>query len=213
MEAGHMNVQKAYNAWAAQYDTNDNKTRDLEGLALQAVLKNFSVDACLEIGCGTGKNTAWLMTKAAHVTAVDLSEEMLAKAKQKISAPQVVFQQADITRDWNFAGGPFSLVTFSLVLEHIENLEAVFQKTAAVTAPGAYVYIGELHPFKQYTGSKARFETEAGVQVVTCFNHHLTDFTGAAKKHGFALLDVEEWFDENDKTTIPRILTLLMQKK
>ncbi len=42
------------------------------------------------------------------------------------------------------------------------------------------MYIGELHPFKQYAGSKARFNTEAGEQVVNCYNHHITDFTDAA---------------------------------
>jgi hypothetical protein len=30
-----MNVKKAYNKWAEQYDTNNNKTRDLEAMALR----------------------------------------------------------------------------------------------------------------------------------------------------------------------------------
>ncbi len=80
-----MNVQQSYNNWAEQYDTNDNKTRDLEAIALRKTLSNISFDAVLEIGCGTGKNTAWLLEKAKLVTAIDLSEEMLAKAKEKIN--------------------------------------------------------------------------------------------------------------------------------
>jgi ubiquinone/menaquinone biosynthesis C-methylase UbiE len=153
-----MNVQEAYNNWAAQYDTNLNKTRDLEARSLREMLAGIAFDRCLEIGCGTGKNTVWLMEKASTVTAVDLSEEMLAKARAKISSPKVKFIQADITQPWQFAEGKYHLVTFSLVLEHIQNLDAVFEKVSGVLQSGGYVYIGELHPFKQYTGSKARFE-------------------------------------------------------
>src|SRR5690606_10346613 len=113
------------------------------------------------IGCGTGKNTEWLLTKAKQITAVDLSEEMLAKAHKKITSEKVRFIQADITKAWTFADSQeFDLVTFSLVLEHIENLDEVFEKLAKVTNPNSFVYIGELHPFKQYTGTKARFETD-----------------------------------------------------
>ena len=75
-----MSIQQAYNAWSTQYDTNLNKTRDLEAQSLQTTLANINFDTCLEIGCGTGKNTAWLINKAKYITAVDLSEEMLAKA-------------------------------------------------------------------------------------------------------------------------------------
>ena len=111
-----MSVQKAYDSWSNQYDTNINKTRDLEALALREMLAGITFDSCLEIGCGTGKNTAWLMTKAKKITAVDLSAEMLHKAKQKINNENVHFKQADILQDWNFIDTKYNLVSFSLVL-------------------------------------------------------------------------------------------------
>ena len=206
-------VQDAYNSWAQQYDSNENKTRDLEARSLRETLAPLTFEHCLEIGCGTGKNTAWLLQKAASVTAVDLSEEMLSKAKEKITSPNVTFVQADITQPWTFATKSYDLVGFSLVLEHIEDLEPVFAKVAAVLNPGGYLYISELHPFKQYNGSKARFDTAEGTQVVTCFNHHITDFTNAAKANGFNLVSMNEYFDEDDRGTIPRLLTLLFRKK
>lgn len=206
-------VQEAYNSWAQQYDSNENKTRDLEARSLRETLAPLSFERCLEIGCGTGKNTVWLMEKAASVTAVDLSEEMLEKARAKITATHVQFVQADITQPWSFAVTQFDLVGFSLVLEHIELLNPVLQKAAAALKPGGYLYISELHPFKQYNGSKARFETATGTQVVTCFNHHVSDFTDAATANGLELLVLKEYFDEDDRTTIPRLLTLLFQKK
>ncbi|MBE0655268.1 MAG: methyltransferase domain-containing protein [Bacteroidales bacterium] len=72
-----MKIRHAYNQWAAQYDFNQNKTRDLEAISLRSLLNGIYFENCLEIGCGTGKNTEWLITRAKHVTAVDLSEEML----------------------------------------------------------------------------------------------------------------------------------------
>lgn len=206
-----MNVQQAYNNWAAQYDTNLNKTRDLEARCLRESLADISFQHCLEIGCGTGKNTVWLMEKANQVTAVDLSDEMLAKAREKVNLPHVKFVQADITQPWHFAKGKYDLVTFSLVLEHIEDLGAIFEKASGVLQSGGYVYIGELHPFKQYTGSKARFETEIGLQVVTSFNHHTSEFVQQAKKHALVLQELNEYFDE-DQQEIPRILTLILKK-
>jgi ubiquinone/menaquinone biosynthesis C-methylase UbiE len=207
-----MDINHAYNSWAAQYDTNENKTRDLEGLALKKLLSGNAYKHCLEVGCGTGKNTQWLLTICDQITAIDLSQGMLEIAKNKIKSAKVSFSEVDITKDWSFAKDRYDLVTFSLMLEHIEDLHAVFHKVSKVTATGSQVYIGELHPFKQYAGSKARFETETGTQILTCFNHHVTDFLQAATASGFQLIQLEEQFDEGDRSQLPRILNLLFEK-
>jgi 2-polyprenyl-3-methyl-5-hydroxy-6-metoxy-1,4-benzoquinol methylase len=208
-----MSVQLAYQFWSEIYDSNENKTRDLEGVCMRAILQEISFSNCLEIGCGTGKNTVWLETKAQHVTAVDLTPAMIEKAKQKVQTKKVTFEIADINQDWNFAKEKYDLVTFSLVLEHIENLIPIFEKLSNCIKPNGYVYIGELHPFKQYAGSKARFDNGSGEEVVECYNHHISDSINAASKYGFELKLLNEHFDDNDKTTIPRILTLLFQNK
>ncbi len=207
-----MTTQEAYNNWAIQYDTNSNNTRDLEEKALRTVLSAISFESCLEIGCGTGKNTVWFAEKANQITSVDLSEEMLAKAKEKITTDKVQFIQADITSNWAFRNHLYDLVSFSLVLEHLETLDHIFKETTASLKPGGHVYIGELHPFKQYAGSKARFETAEGIQVVECFTHHITEFMQAAKKNGLMLVDINEYFDEDNRNEIPRILTILFRK-
>ena len=144
-----MNTKKAYDTWSKQYDTTDNKTRDLEAIALRQTLKNINFDNCLEIGCGTGKNTEWFVKKANAITAIDLSEKMLARAKEKIKSGNVRFLQADISKNWNFINDKFDIVSFSLILEHIENLKHIFKEAAKVINPGGYIYIGELHPFKR----------------------------------------------------------------
>ena len=209
-----MELKAAYNIWADQYDSNQNKTRDLEAISLMETLSELNFSSCLEIGCGTGKNTAWLVSKVESMVAVDLSDKMLATAKSKIKSANVKFIQADINSEWDFLNEEkFDLTTFSLVLEHIEDLNKIFEKLKKVVRAEGYVYIGELHPFKQYSGTKARFETADGLQIVTCFTHHISDFTLAASKTGFRVLQINEYFDEDDRNNIPRILTLLLQKE
>lgn len=208
-----MNVREAYNKWAEVYDNNENKTRDLEAVALRTVLSGRDFENIIEIGCGTGKNTGFLINIARYLTAVDFSEEMLSRAKEKIISEQVVFKRADILQPWSFAERQYELVTFSLVLEHVENLDEIFRKVAQVTKPGGLVFVGELHPFKQYLGTKARFETENGTEVLPCFNHHISDFILAAKNAGFQIQDFSEFFDDDDKSGLPRILAILFEKQ
>lgn len=203
-------VRKAYDTWAAQYDTQANKTRDLEAIALRELMATVNYDSCLELGCGTGKNTAWLASRCKHHVAVDLSPAMLAEARRKIRLEHVRFVAADLNKSWEFVDREFDLVAFSLVLEHIEVIGPVIEKAAAAITVGGHLYVGELHPFKQYQGSKARFETDRGSTVVDCFTHHVSDFLNAARKVGLQLCALRELADAG--TQIPRILALLFKK-
>ena len=208
-----MNIQAAYNAWSATYDDVLNKTRDLEAVAIRQMLAEISFSEVIEIGCGTGKNTEWLAGRAATIIAVDFSTEMLAKAMVKITARNVRFHQADIAHEWDFAVAPVDLVACSLILEHIQHLSFIFRQAAKALKPGGWFYIGELHPFKQYQGSKARFENGNSVFEVQCFTHHVSDFTAAAAQNGFNCAIISEWFDDNDRAAVPRILALVFQKQ
>lgn len=207
-----MNIKEAYQEWSHQYDTNENKTRDLEAIALRSVLSKLELNKVLEFGCGTGKNTVWFEQNAKEILSADFSEAMISKAAEKIKSTKVQFAIADINEPWIFTKEKFDLVSFSLILEHIENIDEIFNKSNKVLHSGGYMYIGEFHPFKQYAGSKARYSTTEGEQLVTCYTHNVSDFTHAANKYGFSLIELEEWFDDNDRTQIPRILTLLFKK-
>ncbi|MBC7933739.1 MAG: class I SAM-dependent methyltransferase [Rhizobacter sp.] len=206
-----MNNQQAYNQWALTYNEVANKTRDVELKAKKDVLRDIHYSTVLELGCGTGKNTEWLLQKAAAITAVDFSESMMAKAKERVNNNKVDFIQADINEEWSFVKQPADLVTCSLVLEHIEHLNPVFEKAFAALNKGGHFYIGELHPFKQYAGSKARFDKEQETLVLDCYTHHTSEFTSLAAANGFSLINLNEWFD-NDNKQLPRILTLLFRK-
>ena len=154
------NVRSVYNQWADSYDKTENNTRDLDKEATQVMLAKIILSSycVLELGCGTGKNTEWLFKKAHQVIAVDFSEEMLTKAKEKLSAPNLFFKRADITQEWTFQNDTFDLITCNLILEHVQDLEFIFSEATRVLHSNGYFFISELHPFKQYMGSKAHFE-------------------------------------------------------
>ena len=207
-----MSIKKAYNSWAETYDSNANKTRDLDQIATQQILNLYKFDTVLEIGCGTGKNTVWFAEKAKKVIGIDASEEMLAKAKAKIQSSKVEFLLADLKKPWQIEDNFAELISCNLVLEHFSDLDFIFKQAYKKLKKKGKFFICELHPFKQYTGSQARFETPSGIQKVECFTHHTSDFTQNAINNGFKLLQLNEWFDDNDDTKTPRLISFVFEK-
>ena len=209
------NVQSVYNTWAETYDEQENKTRDLDKEAtrktLSAVINLSSI--VLEFGCGTGKNTAWLGDHAAQVTAVDFSEEMLNKAMQKIALPNIHFKQADVTKPWPFADESFNLMTCNLILEHVKTLDFIFSEAQRVLRSNGYFFISELHPVKQYMGSKARFELNNKFVSPDCYTHHISEYFSSATKFHLVCTELKEWFDDNNPDSIPRLVNFLFKKK
>lgn len=191
-------VQTAYTEWAATYDTDRNLTRDLDGVATRAVLGGRRYGSILEIGCGTGKNTHLLARIGDHVHAIDFSEGMLAQARAKGFGPNVAFARADLTHLWPCADRSVDLIACNLVLEHIADLAFVFAEAARTLVPSGHLFICELHPFKQYLGSKARFERDQARIEPPAFVHHLSDFFDAAARTGFTLTGFKEWWHADD---------------
>jgi SAM-dependent methyltransferase len=206
-----METRDAYNSWAASYDSDMNKTRDLEATAIRSVLGDKLFGQTLEIGCGTGKNTAWLAEKSKGMIAVDFSTSMLEKAKQKIQSSKIRFLQVDITKPW--ALGKVDLISCSLVLEHIEDIDFVFQQAAESLSSGGRFYLCELHPYKQLQGSRAKFEQDGNTLQLEYFVHHVSAFHDAARQNGLACDQLQEWFDDGEKNMMPRLISFLFRKE
>jgi ubiquinone/menaquinone biosynthesis C-methylase UbiE len=206
-----MKTDKAYNLWANQYDTNINKTRDLDQKVTMATLTKYKFNSVLELGCGTGKNTEWFLKKADKIIAFDFSEEMLHKAKAKITSKKVTFYNANLNEKWNVKNDSVNLISVNLVLEHIKNLDFIFNQAHQKLNKNGLFFICELHPFKQYLGSKARFETENGTETLEVYTHHITDYLNSATNNNFKLLELKEWFD-HDNNKIPRLISFVFEK-
>jgi ubiquinone/menaquinone biosynthesis C-methylase UbiE len=205
-----MKTREAYDRWAKTYDSVPNKTRDLEEKAIRTVLENIQCKQILEIGCGTGKNTSWLANHCEKLTAVDFSPEMLKEAQGKVKNPKVNFQQADITQPWETPAA--DLITCSLVLEHIENLDFIFQQAASKLNDGGHFFICELHPYKQLQGSRAKFEEGGQTLHLEYFVHHISEYMSTALTYQFTCSSLLEWFDSENPGEMPRLVSYLFSK-
>jgi ubiquinone/menaquinone biosynthesis C-methylase UbiE len=208
-----MSIEKAYNSWAEQYDTNENKTRDLDIKATIETLSKYKFKYVLELGCGTGKNTGWLLNNAEQVIGLDFSQKMLNIAKEKTTDSSVEFKRADLNKDWEIENQFADLVTSSLTLEHIDDVNHIFNQANQKLKGHGIFCISELHPFKHYLGSKAKFETENGVEELKVFTHHISDYVKSAESNDFKLLEINEWFDDNSEKDIPRLISFVFRKK
>jgi len=207
-----VSIQKAYNDWSASYDTDENLTRDLDQKVTREALANLRFKSILEIGCGTGKNTAFLSQIGTKVYAIDFSQGMIEKAREKVRAENVRFSIADITKKWPSEDGSYDLIICNLVLEHIEGLPFIFSEAFRVLEEKGRFLINELHPFRQYEGKKARFSSDDGVTEIPAFIHHISDFVNTASSNGLTLIKLNEWWHEDDQNKPPRIISFLFEK-
>lgn len=208
-----MNVQDSYNEWSHTYDGDSNATRDLDQMVTERVLGQFYVENIIEIGCGTGKNTGFLTRLGHRVHAIDFSEGMISKAKEKLTQhSNVTFLIADITQPWPLVDQSTQLVVCNLVLEHIQNLSIVFAEAARVLTTRGHFFVCELHPFKQYAGTVAHYHHEDQITNIPAFVHHISEFVESAQNCGFMLKKLQEWWHQKDDGKPPRLVSFLFEK-
>lgn len=91
----------------------------------------------IEIGCGSG----WLcpsLKPFGHVTAVDLSDEVLARARRRV--PDVDFIAGDVM-EMDFHDNAFDVIITIETLAHIEDQTAFIAKLARMLRPGGLLMI------------------------------------------------------------------------
>lgn len=203
-----MNIKSAYNIWANNYDEDKNLTRDLDAEIVRKVFSDQIFNSILEVGCGTGKNTVYFESISNQLTAMDFSDGMINKAKEKVKSENVSFKIRDITKEWNFKENNFDLITFNLILEHIENLTFIFEQAHKHLNSKGIVFINELHPFRQYDGKKAVYDENGETKEIDAFVHNISDFINSANKIGLKLLTFNEYWHEQDQNKLPRIISL-----
>ena len=199
-----------YDAWAYQYDSNINPTRDLDKAITKKSLSNLNFSNVLELGCGSGKNTEWLITRANKLVGLDFSASMLNLARNKITSKKVTFINADLNEKWPVNNNSFDLITINLTLEHIEILDHIFNSMFMKLTKGGKCFVCELHPKKQLAGSKARFEENGTEIALDVFYHSEMEYIESAEKAGFNLIAKKDWYD-NEKD-VPRLISFLFEK-
>ncbi len=181
-----VSTQQGYDRWAQSYDDTDNALIALEERELPGLLHDLKGRPALDVGCGTGRWTLRLAEAGAHVTGVDFSDGMLARARAKPGADAIRFVQHDLAAPLPFAAQSFDRVLCCLVLDHIPQLARLFGELARVCRPEGEVIASVMHPAMMLLGSQAEFldpTTQRDVRPASV-QHQITDYLMAATGAG-----------------------------
>ncbi|HEX3160027.1 MAG TPA: class I SAM-dependent methyltransferase [Gemmatimonadaceae bacterium] len=207
-------IATAYDRWAASYDVDRNATRDLDADVVQRAPLVVADRDVLELGCGTGKNTAWLAGRARSVVGLDFSEGMLARARSRVPAAHVRFVRHDVQQPWPVRDASVDLVVGNLVLEHVEHLGPIFAQAARVLRAGGQLFLCELHPYRQWRGGQAGFaDGETGETIrVPAHVHTVAEYVNGGLARGFTLRELGEWLEAGAPSAAPpRLLSVLFE--
>jgi ubiquinone/menaquinone biosynthesis C-methylase UbiE len=183
-----------YDRWAASYDDDTNPLPILEGRLVEQLLGDVCGLEVLDLGCGTGRHAISMASRGARVTAVDFSDRMLERAKQKRGHANITFQVCDLTKSLPFAAAAFDLVVCALVLDHIAELETFFHEMRRVCRPSGFVVVSTVHPAMLLRGVQARFrDPENGSEIrPKSYPHQMSDYVMAATRAGFVFDHLSE---------------------
>jgi SAM-dependent methyltransferase len=110
-----------------------------------ALLGDVSGLRVLEAGCGPGVLTSWLVGNGAIVTAMDMSQEMVRLATERLGERANILT-ADLAEPLPFADASFDLVVASLVLHYLADWAAPLAEFRRVLAPAGTVVFSTHHP-------------------------------------------------------------------
>lgn len=137
------------NDFFAKYSQMNRSVKGLEGAGewktLEKMLPNFKGKKVLDLGCGFGWHCQYAIEhKAASVVGIDISEKMLAIAKEKTSKQIKYICQP--LEDTTFPEYSFDIVISSLTFHYLASFDDIVKKTARwLTERGDFVFSVE-HP-------------------------------------------------------------------
>jgi tRNA (cmo5U34)-methyltransferase len=175
-----MDIRKAFNLAADQYDQHRRKVipcfDDFYGVLLSLVPFNHDEKIrVLDLGAGTGLVSALILSvfPNANVTLVDISEEMLSKAKARFAERDGIhFEVIDYAR--SELSGHFELVVSAMSIHHLEDSakRCLFKKLYNVLTAGGMFINAEI----------VRGATEETEKLCRCvWTKHLTLNSGLSK--------------------------------
>jgi SAM-dependent methyltransferase len=204
-------------AFFAGYSRLDRSAEGLAGAAewpaLRALIPVLRGLRVVDLGCGFGWFCRFARDQgAATVLGIDVSENMLARAKATTSDPAITYRNADLER-LDLPDASFDLAYSALALHYIENLEKLLATVHRSLVPGAPLIFSVEHPI--YTApSRPSWSADAQGRKTWPVDGYLTEGTrttdwlapGVVKQHrtigtylnllircGFAITHVEEW--------------------
>lgn len=162
---------------------------------MRAYLAQAPRGRALDVGCGTGRHAAHLVTLGYEVIGVDQSPAMLDVARAKLPATRFELATFDALP---VDDASFDVVTCSLALTHTSSLDQPIQEMARVLKPGGWLLLSDLHPVSVLIGGTAVFpDPEAppgqlSVAHTRNLYHPISSYIAAFAGAGLRLVDCRE---------------------
>lgn len=123
----------------------------------------------LDVGCGTGNFSLELAQRGVKVTGVDISEPMLARARQKAAEAglSIHFLQGDV-HELPFAANSFDKVVSVTALEFASDLKTALAECYRVLKPGGRLVVGLIGGNSLWS---RYYEDKAARDATSLFNH------------------------------------------
>lgn len=150
-------VRKAYRRWAPFYDQTFGKIVEA-GVQQTMSRANQLEGRVLEVGVGTGLALPHYAPHL-HVTGIDLSAEMLGKAKARVAAAGATNVEALLEMDataMEFADASFDVAVAMYVMTVVPDPAAVMHEMARVVKPGGTVLVASHFSTQGLTGAIER---------------------------------------------------------
>ena len=130
--------------WEEHYTAKPHVWSGRVNARLAEVVPQIAGTRALDLGCGEGADAIWLAEHGWTVTAVDISDTALARARaaavERGLADRIDFQQHELTS--SFPDGPFDLVSAQFLHSTLEmDRSAILRRAAAALAPGGTLLI------------------------------------------------------------------------
>ena len=177
--------------------------RSVEGLdgapewpTLRAMLPDLAGKRVVDLGCGFGWFCRWARDAgAATVLGLDVSDKMLARARQTTSDPAISYRRADLeTLELPTA---FDLAFSSLTLHYLVRLDALFATLHRALLPGGRFVFSAEHPLYTEPGPDYLDEgprtTDWLAPGVVKQHRTLATYLNLLIAAGFTVRRVEEW--------------------
>lgn len=129
---------------------------------LQALLPDLRDKSVLDIGCGFGWHCRYAREQqASRVVGIDISENMLHKARQMTNDPLITYMKMPI-EDMQFADAQFAVVISSLVFHYVASFEMVCKKVFDCMHEGGSFIFSVEHPIFTCRSEQDWYYDEAG---------------------------------------------------
>lgn len=180
---------RGYNAAATVYDQKEKYLNSFEKGAVLPLLGDINGKEILDVGAGTGRLSVPLQRAGAHVTAVDVSSEMLKVLSRKNNRIVTVVGEAEALP---FADNSFDIVVAVFLIVHLKNPQLFFDEAYRVLKDGGIVLVTNINQ-----KDPPPIATPGGEVIVESYYHRPEAVREALTKLAFGIT-TEKLITEND---------------